>query len=75
MSGREIYVDSDLTIDEGVYSGDIFEAIGTEIAQSKACGLDCGGLGCVDFDDKDLKQIDELAKELREYELIRINKC
>ena len=33
LSGREMFVDEDTTLDEKIYSGDVFEAIASEQAQ------------------------------------------
>lgn len=68
LSGRGIYVDTDEDLNEEIFSGDIFEAIASEYEElPKNSSLRI-------LDELDLKQVNDLAEELGEYELIRVNK-
>lgn len=67
LSGREMFVDTDEDLGEQIFSADVFEAIACEqdeMSENSPLRLS----------DKDLARIDELAEELGEFELIRINK-
>jgi hypothetical protein len=67
LSGREIYTDTDDELNEQIFAGNVFETIAcdqAEIPENSPLKLSA----------EDLKQVDELAEELGEYELIRINK-
>ena len=66
LNGRELYIDTDVDLDERIYSGDVFEVIASEVAEDPKA--------YPELSHKDLKIIDELAEELKDYELIRINK-
>ena len=68
LSGRGIYVDTDEDLNEEIFSGDIFEAIASEydeLPENSPLRV---------LDELDLKQVNDLAEELGEYELIRVNK-
>lgn len=65
LEGRGLYTDEELG--EEIYSGDIFEAIASEqeeLPESSPLKMSA----------EDLKQVDELAEKLCEYELVRVNK-
>jgi len=62
LSGRELYVDADEELGEQIFSGDIFTQIECEVEEGLKISPD------------DLKQIQELSKELGKFELVRINK-
>lgn len=66
LSGREIYTDTDDDLGECVYDGSVFEAIAGEQAEMSDSPLAMSA--------EDIAKIDELAEELGEYELVRINK-
>ena len=63
LKGRALYEDTtgETIPPEEIYGGDIFEQIAGEVAEGLKMHPD------------DLKQVEELAEELGEYELIRIN--
>lgn len=67
LSGRGIYIDTDEELNEEIYSGDIFEQIAGEQAEIPENSP-------LKMSTEDLKQVEELAEELGEYELIRVNK-
>lgn len=67
LSGRETFTDTDIDLNEQIFSGDVFEAISSEFAENP------DGVG-VDLKEEDIKQIDELAEELGNYEMVRITK-
>ena len=67
LEGRGLYIDLEDDINEEVYSGDIFEVIASEQAELPKHSP-------FKLSDEDLKQVDTLAEELGEYELVRINK-
>ena len=64
LRGREMYVDTDDGLSEKVYSADVLETISCEFAE-------CSNL--MNLTEDDIRQIDDLAEELGQYELIRIN--
>ena len=67
LDGREMYTDAEIEeSDEKIYAGDVFEAISCEDAE-----IPTGNP--LKLSAEDLKQVKELAKELGNYELIRIN--
>lgn len=67
LRGRESFDDVDTDLDEKIYSGNVFENIACENAE-------------LDDDshfklfDEDLAQIEELAADLEEYELVRVTR-
>jgi len=64
LEGREMYIDADDSIQEKVYSGDVFEAIASELAEMS---------GSPFFPPFEVvEQIDNLA-EIITTELVRIN--
>jgi hypothetical protein len=65
LNGRETYSDTDSDINEKVYNGDVFDAILNE-----QDGLSSG----MQINAADRKQIEELASDFKDYELIRVNK-
>ena len=66
MSGRELYTDTDEGFSEKIYNGEIFEVIACEQEEmSEDSPLKMSA--------EDLKQVDELAGELGEFELVRVN--
>lgn len=66
LEGREMYIDADDSIQEKVYSGDVFEAIASELAEMSGSHL---------FPPFEVvEQIDNLA-EIITTELVRINEC
>ncbi len=66
LSGRELYKDTDDEIDEAIYDGSVFETIACEQSEMKDSPIR--------MNPEDLAQVEELAEELGEYELIRVNK-
>ena len=66
LEGREMYIDADDSIQEKVYSGDVFEVI--------ACELDEMGGSFLLTSFEVVQQIDNLA-EIITTELVRINEC
>jgi len=68
LFGREMYSDTDDDIQEGIYSADVFEQISSEYEELPE------NSPLRNLDEEDLKQIDALAEELGEYELVRVNK-
>lgn len=66
LEGREMYIDADDSIQEKIYSGDIFEAIAGELAEMEDSPL----LPASEV----IEQIDNLA-EIITTELVRINEC
>jgi hypothetical protein len=66
LSGRELYKDTDDEIDEAIYDASIFETIACEQSEMKDSPIR--------MNPEDLAQVEELAEELGEYELIRVNK-
>ena len=67
LTGREMFVYADKELGEQIFSADIFEQIACEQAEMPENSP-------LRLSYEDLKIIDELAEELGEYELIRINK-
>lgn len=65
LNGRELYTDCDDELSETIYSGDVFEAIAGEQAEME--GSLCGCLS-----EEAIKQVDALAEDFGEYELIRL---
>ena len=66
LEGREMYVDADDSIQEKIYSGDIFETIAGELEEMG------GSFLLTSFEV--VQQIDNLA-EIITTELVRINEC
>ena len=67
LSGRESFVDADEGLGEQIFLGDIFEQIACqqeEMPKNSPFKLS----------PEDIERVDELAKELKAYELIRITK-
>jgi len=69
LSGREVYVDTDEELGEQIFSGDVFEAIASEQGEMGDCAPAFAKMSA-----EDLAQIEALAEELGQYELIRVNK-
>jgi hypothetical protein len=67
LSGRENFIDADTDLGEQIFAGTVFEDIACEQAEMPLNSP-------LRLSDEDLKRIDELAEELGEFELIRINK-
>ena len=66
LEGREMYSDADADINEKIYSGDIFETLSCEEEELKGTVLR-------KLTDEEIKILDNLAEEVGEYELVRIN--
>jgi hypothetical protein len=67
LSGCEQYQDVDSDFEEGIYLGNVFE----EIALSH---LKCIELKLpIVLDDEDLQQINSIANDVKEFELIRVS--
>jgi len=66
LSGRELYRDTDDEIEETIYDGSVFEAIACEQAEMKDSPIR--------MSPEDLAQVEELAEDFGQYELIRVNK-
>lgn len=67
LTGHEIYADTDSQINENIYPADIFNRI-----------LEEGDGFCknykIKYTNEDFVQIQELAEECKNYELVRINR-
>lgn len=69
LSGRETFTDTDIDLNEQIFSGDVFENISSEYEElPKSSPLRKS------LQKEDIEQIDSLAEELGNYELIRITK-
>lgn len=66
LSGRELYRDTDDEIEETIYGGSVFEDIACEQAEMKDSPIR--------MSPEDLAQVEELAEDFGQYELIRVNK-
>jgi hypothetical protein len=67
LSGRENFIDADNDIGEQIFAGTVFDDIAGEQAEMPENSP-------LRLSDVDLARIDELAEEMGEFELIRINK-
>jgi hypothetical protein len=70
LKGRESFVDTDEELGEQIFSADVFELIICKQKDFKERGIDYLLLS-----DEDLKTVNELVKELSEFELVRITRC
>ena len=67
LEGRETFVDTDDSLSEKIYNGDVFEAILGEDAE-----LDETIFNSFRLSPEDVKRLEELAEELGEFEMIRV---